>query len=470
MVSLPPGQKLSVVMPVYNEASTIREIVRRVQATAHDKEIIIVDDCSTDGTRELLATLTGPNVRVILHERNSGKGAALRTGFAAATGDYVIVQDADLEYDPRDYDLLLQPLIEGDADVVYGSRFAGTPRRVLFFWHAVANRALTLLSNMLTNLNLTDMETGYKAFKIEVIRRLSLRSNRFGIEPEITAKVARLGCRVYEVPISYHGRTYEQGKKIRWTDAVKAVGAILRYTLLPGQVSSHRGFETLSTVEQLQRYNAWLWGRISPYVGQRVLEAGCGTGTITQYLLRSERVISTDIDPHYVALVQGKYGDRPYVRVEWADLSSPDWPDLDGERIDTVVCMNVLEHLLDDRNVLGRFRDLLEPGGRVVLLVPAHGWLYGSIDRAIGHYRRYELGQLRDLVAECGLDIERADYLNPTGILGWFLNGRVFRRTAVPNFQARLYDALFPLLRRAQPRSLPFGLSILLVARKPAYS
>lgn len=222
---------LSIVVPVYNEARMILSALARLQETPYDKEIIVVDDGSTDGTRELLRAITDVNVRVIFHEKNQGKGAALRTAFAHATGDYVIVQDADLEYDPQDFPTLLAPLLSGHADVVFGSRFLSGPHRVLFFWHMVANKILTLLSNMTTNLNLTDMETGYKVFRLDVVRRLTLRSDRFGIEPEITAKVARLGCRVYEVPISYNGRTYAEGKKIRWTDAFWAVGAILKYGL-----------------------------------------------------------------------------------------------------------------------------------------------------------------------------------------------------------------------------------------------
>jgi len=225
--------KLSVVVPVYNEAATIVASLERVKLAPFNKEIIVVDDGSTDGTREILAKIVDPDIKVFFHRQNQGKGAALRTGFAQAMGDYVVVQDADLEYDPRDYPMLLEPLLNGEADVVFGSRFLSGPKRVLFFWHYVANQLLTLASNMTTNLNLTDMETGYKAFRLEVVRKLSLRSDRFGIEPEMTAKVARMGCRVFEVPISYHGRTYEEGKKIRWTDAVWALAAILRFGLLP---------------------------------------------------------------------------------------------------------------------------------------------------------------------------------------------------------------------------------------------
>ena len=225
------GRTLSVVVPVYNERATIEEILRRVQATELPDEIIIVDDGSTDGTREWLEELEAEGVRVLLHERNAGKGRALRTGFEAATGDIVLVQDADLEYDPADYPALLAPIVNGLADVVIGSRFLGGPHRVLYFWHYVGNRMLTTLSNVLTNLNLTDMECCYKVFRADVLRRLSLRSERFGIEPELVARVAQLGCRIYEVPVSYHGRDYAHGKKITWKDGLAAVWHILRFTL-----------------------------------------------------------------------------------------------------------------------------------------------------------------------------------------------------------------------------------------------
>jgi glycosyltransferase involved in cell wall biosynthesis len=221
--------KLSIVIPVYNERETLPKTLARVKATPFDKEIILVDDGSTDGTRAWLETLNEPGVVVVLQPQNQGKGAALRTGFQRATGDVVLIQDADLEYDPADYPRLLQPILEDKADVVFGSRFGGESHRVLFFWHFVGNRFLTMLSNMFTNLNLSDMETGYKVFRADIVKRLTLRSNRFGFEPEVTAKVARLGCRIYEVAISYHGRSYEEGKKITWKDGFAAIGCILRY-------------------------------------------------------------------------------------------------------------------------------------------------------------------------------------------------------------------------------------------------
>lgn len=224
--------RISVVIPVYNEKDTVLEVIESVRATGLVSEIIIVDDGSTDGTREVLGGLNHPDVRVILHEVNSGKGSALKTGFSHVTGDIVIIQDADLEYDPREYPVLIAPIIEGKADVVYGTRFAGGAHRVLFFWHYIGNRLLTLFSNMLTNLNLTDMETCYKVFKADIVRKINIRSRRFGVEPELTAKVARLGCHIYEVPISYHGRDYTEGKKISWRDGIAAIWHILKFRFL----------------------------------------------------------------------------------------------------------------------------------------------------------------------------------------------------------------------------------------------
>lgn len=219
-------------MPVYNEKATIETIISKVIAVDDglSKELIIVDDASTDGTRDCLKQFIGrPDLQVVLHEHNRGKGAAIRTGLTHVTGDIVLIQDADLEYDPKDYVRLLDPIIDGKADVVYGNRFHGETHRVLYFWHALGNGVLTLVCNILTNLNLSDMEVGYKVFRADVLRRIRLRSDRFGFEPEVTAKVGKLGCRIYEVPITYHGRTYAEGKKITWRDGIVAFWCLLRY-------------------------------------------------------------------------------------------------------------------------------------------------------------------------------------------------------------------------------------------------
>ena len=222
--------KLTVIIPVFNEVRTILKVIEKVQEVPLKKEIIVVDDGSTDGTRDVLEGCGG-EIKIFFHETNQGKGAAIRTAIPHVTGDIVIIQDADLEYDPSEYPRLIAPILEGKADVVYGSRFLGGPHRVLFFWHAIGNKILTTLSNILTDLNLSDMETGHKVFKGEVLKRIKIESNRFGFEPEITAKVAKMGCRIYEIPISYWGRDYSEGKKINWRDGISAIYWIIKYNL-----------------------------------------------------------------------------------------------------------------------------------------------------------------------------------------------------------------------------------------------
>ncbi len=229
--------RLTVVIPVYNEVGTVEALLRRVREVPLQLEVIVVDDGSTDGTRDILPGLEGTLIdRLVMHEKNAGKGAALRTGFPHATGDVVVVQDADMEYDPHELPLLLRPILSGKADAVYGSRFLGGPHRVLFFWHSVGNRVLTLMSNMLTDVNLTDMETCYKMVRRELLQSLPLSANRFGIEPELTARLAQAGARIYELPISYDGRSYAEGKKIGWKDGVSAFWCILKYNVLPPSV------------------------------------------------------------------------------------------------------------------------------------------------------------------------------------------------------------------------------------------
>lgn len=225
--------KLSIIIPCYNERSTILSLIKAVKdSPVENQEIIIVDDGSKDGTRDILKSLVDPEVTVIFHERNQGKGAALRTGFSAATGEICIVQDADLEYDPQEFPIVIQPILDGKADVVFGSRFqGGRPHRVVYFWHRVGNGFLTLMSNFFTDLNISDMETCYKAFRREVIQAINIRENRFGFEPEVTAKVAKMNIRIYEVGISYYGRTYDEGKKIGWKDGIRAIYCILKYNL-----------------------------------------------------------------------------------------------------------------------------------------------------------------------------------------------------------------------------------------------
>jgi glycosyltransferase involved in cell wall biosynthesis len=460
--------KLSVVIPVFNERPTIEECLRRVRAVDVEKEILIVDDASTDGTREFLAGLPAdPALRVLFQPKNQGKGAAVRRGFEEASGDVVVIQDADLEYDPEDYHKLLEPIRDGRADVVYGSRFLGWPRRVLRFRHQLANRFLTLLSNLVTDLNLTDMETCYKMMTRDVAKTLRLRSDRFGIEPEITAKIARLGYRVYEVPISYHGRDYWEGKKIGWRDGFAAVWTILRYAFVDEEENERAGYRILQRMQKVSRYNRWMWEQLEPHVGRRVLEVGSGVGNMTRFLLRRERVIATDLDAKYLQVLHHLFDAYPHVTVGRYDLNGGPPPG-DGERIDTVLCLNVLEHVVDDEQALRGVRELLEPGGRLVLLVPALGALYGSLDRALEHQRRYERPELLEKLGRAGFDVEKSWFFNLLGVPGWYVNSRVLGRTHFPPVQLTLYDRLVPLFRLESRFRLPVGMSLIAIARKPA--
>jgi len=466
-------QKLSVLMPVYNEIRTLRTIVRRVLTAPVDIgiELIIVDDGSTDGSRDAIRALAAadPRIRPIFHERNQGKAGAIRTAIQAMTGDLALIQDADLEYNPRDYPTLLRPMQEGIADAVIGSRFlSATHRRALYFWHSVGNRLLTLLSNMLNDINLTDMESGYKLVRADVLRAIPLTSNGFALEPELTAKLAQWNLRIYEVPISYEGRTYAEGKKIGLKDAFAAVWAMFKYRFFVQNFTTHEGFLILQSVRKASGFNRWLTRQIMPYVGQRVLEAGCGIGNLTELFLDRERLVCLDNDRFYVEWIGRRFGYLENIAVQEADLARLEQcPGLRDEKLDTIICLNVLEHIADDEQVLRNFYDVLQPGGHAIILVPADPRLYTGVDRALGHCRRYEPATLTERMRAAGFEIASCQGFNRLGALGWYVSGNWLGKETLSPGQMKLYERLLPLAKLCEQVPLLPHLSVIAVGRKP---
>ncbi|MCB2210362.1 glycosyltransferase [bacterium] len=464
--------KLSVLMPVYNERRTIREIVARVLTQEIEGvdtlEIVIVDDQSTDGSREIIRELeeTHPGViRAILLDKNMGKGNAIRTAIEAASGDLAIVQDADLEYDPADYPTVLEPIINGEADVVYGSRFTvREERRVLYYRHTIANRFLTNVSNWFTDLNLTDMETCYKAFRLQVAKTIPIRSHGFGIEPELTAKFAKRKLRIYEVPISYHGRTYQEGKKITWRDGLTALWTIFKFWLIDDMFQGDYGHKDLIDMEAAPKYTEWTLRRTKPYVGNLTLEIGSGIGNNVRILMQYTDVIATEVEPVYLEVLRNAYLNTPGVDVREWDATLP--PPEDLPQPDSILCSNVLEHIEDDRAFVANVDKALGPGGRMIFIVPRGEKLYSSLDSAIGHYRRYDRARLQGIFEDLGYEVEEAFTLNKIGVLGWWYRGKVAKQKAIGRFGLKMFNIMVPIFRLLDP-ILPWkGLSLVMVARK----
>ena len=468
--------KLSILIAVYNERYHVEELVRRVLEAplpgGMGRQLVIVDDGSTDGTRSVLSRLAAEHADLIVyteHDENRGKGAALCTAIALADGDFCIFQDADLEYDPQDYERILEPLLSGAADVVYGSRFLPSRRRrVLYYWHSLGNRFLTHLSNMFTNLNLSDVETCYKAFRTEILKTIPIRSRDFRIEPEITAKVAKRGLRIYEVPVSYDGRTYLEGKKIGWKDGILAILAILKYWLIDDLYEDRAGHEILSNLSRAHRFNRWMADVIRPELGHSVMEIGAGIGNLSTQLMPRERYVATDFDDLHLDVLRSAAMNKAEMEVARLDATERrDFGPFLGE-IDSVVCLNVLEHIPESRAALDNFLEVLKPGGRLVLLVPQGEWLYCPLDKALEHVRRYSAKDLRADLTAAGFEVEKVFGFNRIGVVGWAINGRLLGRTVMPKFQLKAYDSMVWLWRRVD-RLLPWhGLSVIAVARKPA--
>src|SRR3954447_12958574 len=389
--------KLSILMPVYNERTVVERCISLVLVAplpeTMERELVIVDDCSTDGTWDILQRLarTFPQIELFRHERNSGKGAAVRTAIEKATGDFSLIQDADLEYDPAEYPRLLRPLLDGHADAVFGSRYmAGEQSRVLPFWHSMINKGLTLASNMFCNLNLTDMETCYKLWRTDLLKSIPIRSDRFGFEPEITMKSAKRKLRIYEVPISYHGRTYEEGKKIGWKDGLKALGVILKFWVIDDLYAAPYGRGVLNNLTGTPQYLSWLARQLRPYLGDNILEVGAGIGNLTGRLMsRRTLYVAGEKDPLHLHALRNRFLRTPNVVTQRIDPESAEqFASMEG-CFDTVLCVNVLEYLEEPSAAIRAIRRVLKPGGVLVVLAPQGPSLYGTLDRRLGHKRRY---------------------------------------------------------------------------------
>jgi len=469
------SRTLSILVPLYNEEEFVAALLTRVLAAplppGLSREVLVVDDGSTDGSGEVadeFAAAHPDTVRVFHHARNQGKGAAIRTALEAATGEFVVIQDADLEYDPSEYARLLRPLVEGKADAVYGSRFmiAGE-RRVLYYWHALANRALTGFLNLLANLNLTDIATCYKAFRTSLLKSIPIRSDRFGFEAEITMKLARRRLSIYETPISYHGRTYEEGKKIRPWDGIKTFAVILRYWLVR-DIYKEAGPEILDVLAETPNFNRWMADTVRPFLGGTVMEIGAGIGNLTRHLApRRKRYIATDIDQEHLARLRNRLHHRPNLEVARCDLTAAADFAPYAAQMDAVVCLNVVEHVDDALGGLRNLHATLKPGGTAVVLVPQGQWAYGTLDRVLGHVKRYSKSELVRRMEQAGFQVEKVIEFNRVTLPGWFVSGRLLRRVTFSRFQLAVFDHLVWLWRRVD-RFLPWGpTSLIAIGRKP---
>ncbi len=465
--------KLSILIPVYNERAVVERSLAQVLIAPlpeHlERELVIVDDCSQDGTSEILTRLAAehPEIRLYRHAVNSGKGAAVRTAIENATGDFCLIQDADLEYDPSEYPVLLAPLLSGRADAVFGSRYlSGEQRRILPFWHSMINRMLTLISNMFSNLHLTDMETCYKVFRTDLLKSMPVRSDRFGFEPEITMKCAKRRFRIYEVPISYHGRTYEEGKKIGWKDGVKALGVVLYFWLVDDLYKESYGRNHLNTLTGTPAYLNWLVSTVRPYLGDRVIELGAGLGSLSGLLMGKRlRYIAGEKDPLHLHSLRNRFLRTPNVEVRELTPEGPHGYDDLRNSFDTGLMLKTLEYSPSPDLCIKQIAETLIAGGRLIVCVP-QGVGLNSLDVGMGYRQRFDRASLIAMIEAAGFSVEETRELNKFGRLAWSLFGGMLGNQQINKLSLKLFDMTVWLWRLLDP-ILPWaGLNLIVIARK----
>jgi glycosyltransferase involved in cell wall biosynthesis len=472
---------LSVIVPAYNEQFLIEASLARLEVLGESPlleqiNVIVVDDGSSDGTADAIARFRESHDLPsesklswlwLRHEKNSGKGAAIRTGLAHVDTELVVIHDADLEYHPSDLLKMVEVFLFEDADAVFGSRFmSGGYKRALFFRHALGNRLLTFLCDLVCDLNLTDMETCYKMVRAKLLKSIPLESSTFDVEPELAIKLAKRGSRIFEVPISYSGRTYGEGKKIKWTDGVRALWAILHYAASDRIFTEDEsGGEILERLNRAPRFTRWMADVIRPYIGDRVLEVGAGTGNMSVHLMPRSVYWATDVNSHYLDYLVTLRATRPYMRVAHTDaMDAGTFPT--GQSFDTVVCLNVVEHVQNDLGALQNVWNALSDGGRAIILVPCGPSLYGTLDEVLGHFRRYTREQLVGVAEQAGFRVEQVLKFNRPGVPAWWLNGRVLHRKTFGLGQIRMLNILAPVFRLVDSWLPLPSLSIIAILRK----
>jgi glycosyltransferase involved in cell wall biosynthesis len=453
-------------VPVYNEQFLVAASLERLKvldssARLSRVEVIVVDDCSKDETQTVLEafreSLQGATSKIswtfLRHDRNRGKGGAVQTALEKATCELTVIHDADLEYHPKDLLRMVDVFLDEMADAVFGSRFAGSEvRRAMLFRHELGNRLLTFLTNLVTNVNLTDMETCYKAVRTDLLKSIPIVSNDFRMEPELAIKLAKRGARIYEIPISYSGRTYAEGKKIDWRDGFRALFAIARFALSDAiyQDDAH-GSQILARLSRAPRFNRWMADVIRPFCGNLVLEIGSGVGNLSKQLIPRRKYVVSDINPLYLQTLNALGSDRPYIKTAYCDVTELETFPRDEGPYDTVICLNVIEHVADDRSALSNIKAVLREDGKAIVLVPQGQWNFGSLDEVLGHQRRYSKADLAKLAFDAGFDVIEIVEFNRIGTVAWLLNGKLLRRRSFGLGQILLLNWLTPVFRLLEP-------------------